>query len=1019
MKKRKGGFTLVEIIVSLALVAIIAVGIIPAFAAQLKLTIQTKEITAQTFDAQAELENVIHTLKEALVTPAADDETAIAGVSAVTKSIFGTGRDVTLYRLIKDFPYNADKNFQVFLSKKLAEMEVRQLLVAEGVTIEVSDETIHKVADLKKTPQPTLIGKCSTNTDPNFYTNIFKWYVSKEGDPDPLFPEDYQQILPGNTSTLGDLTQLANRYIVFTVTPVDIHGVRGNEVRSNNTVYVLGEEWRAGAFAWVDKNANASYAAETDVKVAKSTFWPLVRGFDSSPFPDPDNPEAEDWLDPSNGSLYVPMNIDRLLGERVGPIEVNGADFVKWTVDKSINLATDIIVNNNTDVEMKTLDGNIVLYQYIAMENNDAVFEADGMPRMVNYGPEVSVPYGKILFHTGGQGDVILQNYTELGAGSDITLSPYGHVSAFKSTLSAGGSITLDSTKGGSYLGNREIVVRDTALTLKHNSVADRFISITSRDLLTVSDTVFTGNAGAASSVKLSAPNGISLADTEFLNSAIRLDSDTTMTGGGWSNNSAITVADNKWLMLGAAGSKVANSGALILGNTGGVSFVSNMATDLANPLSIILGQGDHNDEVVISTTYGRNVGYADSSGADNVGSPGEYQNLGSGQTNLRFTAEKESGYGSPDVRYSFDGENKITISADGDGIEPISALYSLKVADRYAEGVAGEIFFRVTASAGEEPTVNVIGTTMPTFTVTFDRNGGTVDAQPPAMQVGEGLAVGTLPQPPVLPGHNFIGWNTTPDGSGTEFNGATVVTSDMAVYAQYTLIPVFTVTFDKNGGATDADPAFMVVEQGKSIGALPVPPTRPGYQFLTWSSLANGGSLINEQTVVLNNMTAYAQWTVKKAFTSITTGEYVKINNVLFQKITSNQLLARNSITTGPPNNYNTMNWSTANSLAVNFYLSLGTEWVTNNSGLVAGSTLNNLDTYTYRNAILDVDYSWWGGSYNYGNAYYVNSNGSVNTRDKDDDIRCRPYITVDTNNLYISSGTGTATDPYILMKE
>ena len=144
IKKRKGGFTLVEIIISLALVAIIAVGIIPAFAAQLKLTIQTKELTAHTFNAQAELENVIQTLKEALVTPAADDEAAIAGVTTVTKSIFGSGREVTLYRLVQDFPFNADKNFRVFLSKKLAEMEVRQLLVAEGVTIEVSDETIHR-----------------------------------------------------------------------------------------------------------------------------------------------------------------------------------------------------------------------------------------------------------------------------------------------------------------------------------------------------------------------------------------------------------------------------------------------------------------------------------------------------------------------------------------------------------------------------------------------------------------------------------------------------------------------------------------------------------------------------------------------------------------------------------------------------------------------------------------------------------------------------------------------------------
>ena len=52
MKHRKSGFTLVEIIVSLALIGIIAIGIIPAFATQLKMTIDTKNITTTTFEIQ-------------------------------------------------------------------------------------------------------------------------------------------------------------------------------------------------------------------------------------------------------------------------------------------------------------------------------------------------------------------------------------------------------------------------------------------------------------------------------------------------------------------------------------------------------------------------------------------------------------------------------------------------------------------------------------------------------------------------------------------------------------------------------------------------------------------------------------------------------------------------------------------------------------------------------------------------------------------------------------------------------
>jgi len=1025
MKHKKGGFTLVEIIVSLALIAIIAVGIIPAFAASLKMTVQTKELTAQSFNVQAEIENMIQTLKDALVSPDSGNETAVPGVTAVTKSIFG--RNVTMYRLIQDYPYNENKSFLVFLSKKLAEMEIRQLLVAEGVTIEVSNESIHKVADLKKTPKPTLIGKVAANPDPNWYTNLYKWYVSKEGDPDPVFPEDYQQLLfPGMISPpqeLTDLTKLANRYIVFTVTPVDIHGVRGNEVRSNNTIYVLGEEWRAGVFAWVDKNADVNYASDTDVKVDKSAFyWPLLKGFDTAvPFQDPILPEVT--LDPSNGSLYVPMGIDREPGQTAGPIVVSGDDKIDWIADKSIHVATDITLSNSKDIHMRARDGDIVLYQYIALDpvTNDAIFESDGMPRMVNDGPSLIAPYGKILLDTGGRGEVTLQNYTSLDAGSDIILSPYGNISAYKSTLNAGGSIILDSGKEiVAWPGNRDIVIRDSSFTLEHNTVPDRSIFVASPDRLNITNTVFAGNTGAASRIRLGGTDGLTLTDVYMSNSTIQLESDAIMTGGGWSGNSTLTVPDGKRLTFGASGTKVNNSGPLILGNTGSVNFIDNMAGDLANPLKILLAKGDGDDEVVITTNYGRNVGYADGSGWESVDDEGVYQHLGSGQTNLKYTAELEVGYASPDLElnFAFDGDDTIKVSAGGTG--PVSAYYRLKVTDRYAEEVTGSILLRVTAAEGETPTVRIYGSTLPSFTVTFDKNGGTADAVPASITVNEGQPAGVLPQPPVRPGYSFIGWNTQPDGSGTEFNASTVITDNMTVYAQYALIPVFTVTFHKNGGTTEADPNVMVVAQGSEIGTLPVPPARSGYQFLNWSTLPNGGSLIDEKTVVWENLTAYAQWTTKKPFSSVATGEYISAGGRLFQKIGNDRMLARERVMS--PGGSFTMNWQDAANRAENYYAGLNTPWITG-SGLVSGSILNNLEN-NYKSKILSIPgtngWAWWGGSDGSYRSYLVDKEGNViNNVNRNNNYSCRPYVTVSTDNLYVVSGSGTATDPYVLSKE
>ena len=77
-------------------------------------------------------------------------------------------------------------------------------------------------------------------------------------------------------------------------------------------------------------------------------------------------------------------------------------------------------------------------------------------------------------------------------------------------------------------------------------------------------------------------------------------------------------------------------------------------------------------------------------------------------------------------------------------------------------------------------------------FTVTFNANGGTVDAA--ERHVGPGLAVGELPVP-VWSGEGnyaFTGWFTAASG-GTEVTAATVVTDNMALYAHWVESPFST----------------------------------------------------------------------------------------------------------------------------------------------------------------------------------------------------------------------------------
>ncbi|MDD4565083.1 MAG: S-layer homology domain-containing protein [Eubacteriales bacterium] len=74
----------------------------------------------------------------------------------------------------------------------------------------------------------------------------------------------------------------------------------------------------------------------------------------------------------------------------------------------------------------------------------------------------------------------------------------------------------------------------------------------------------------------------------------------------------------------------------------------------------------------------------------------------------------------------------------------------------------------------------------IPTFTVTFDKNGGDTEADPATKEVISGGNVDTLPTAPARSGYTFNGWNTKENGSGTAFAADTAVTGSITVYAQW-----------------------------------------------------------------------------------------------------------------------------------------------------------------------------------------------------------------------------------------
>jgi uncharacterized repeat protein (TIGR02543 family) len=89
------------------------------------------------------------------------------------------------------------------------------------------------------------------------------------------------------------------------------------------------------------------------------------------------------------------------------------------------------------------------------------------------------------------------------------------------------------------------------------------------------------------------------------------------------------------------------------------------------------------------------------------------------------------------------------------------------------------------------------------------------------------GVSAAWLPAAPSREGYIFAGWNTAADGTGAAFDAATLVTADITVYAQWVLPYTYIVTFNSNGGDTEANPPSKIVDEpAATVGALPAPPT-------------------------------------------------------------------------------------------------------------------------------------------------------------------------------------------------
>jgi uncharacterized repeat protein (TIGR02543 family) len=127
---------------------------------------------------------------------------------------------------------------------------------------------------------------------------------------------------------------------------------------------------------------------------------------------------------------------------------------------------------------------------------------------------------------------------------------------------------------------------------------------------------------------------------------------------------------------------------------------------------------------------------------------------------------------------------------------------------------------------------------------------------------------VDALPTAPTKTGSTFAGWYTATSGGGTEFTATTTVTANITVYANWSINPVYTVTYDSQGGTAVA--AQHVTLPAHTVGTLPTAPTKTGYTFGGWyTAISGGGTAFTATTAVTADITVYAKWTaIPGAFT-------------------------------------------------------------------------------------------------------------------------------------------------------
>lgn len=335
----KKGFTLIEIIIAMAILGIVAVSVLAGFSNFYSMMVATKNFTEEAFQAQQNIELQIQEIKNQV----------LAGNTPLGRQSYTLFEGTANQRTVQGYPRAALIGSSGVIHTIVADfrMPVFQVATISNVGIDLwrgSSKVSHAYAS---TPSLNIRSRTPVITDPNNVNlmNLHKWYVSREGfnipmienpeEPEigvkyPRFPDDYIIIPNEISSNLNNiLSSYRGRHILYTITPAAKSGKMGATVPSN-PIFISGLPIINGLMLHLD----ASYINKEDSNQVRVIT--------------PDEVFSKKWLDLSPSSHDAVQNLNDSQ-PRLKELEYNANQWGKSLIGNyGASMSTGSFSPNNT-----------------------------------------------------------------------------------------------------------------------------------------------------------------------------------------------------------------------------------------------------------------------------------------------------------------------------------------------------------------------------------------------------------------------------------------------------------------------------------------------------------------------------------------------------------------------------------------------------------------------------------------------------------------------------------------------